>query len=140
MSNLKNPWRPFAAVACLSLLVACSSHDIYVDVPANNHFMMMTSTAGNVLATPTGMTLYTFDKDTAGHSNCYADCAQAWPPMLGDSGSKPAGNLTLVPRSDGSMQWAIDDKPLYTFVQDKRPGEVKGENFRNVWHVVHVQQ
>ena len=139
MSNLKNQWRPVAAVACLSLLVACRSHDIYIDVPPNNHFMMMTSTAGNVLATPAGMTLYTYDKDTAGQSNCYADCAQAWPPFLGDSASKPAGNLTLLPRSDGSMQWAADGKPLYTFVQDKKPSEVKGENFHNVWHVVHVQ-
>ncbi len=26
---------------------------------------------GNVLADPSGMTLYTFDKDTPGKSNCY---------------------------------------------------------------------
>src|SRR5476651_836920 len=26
-----------------------------------------------------GMTVYTFDKDTAGVSNCYNGCAKAWP-------------------------------------------------------------
>jgi hypothetical protein len=33
-------------------------------------------------------------------------------------------DLTMVTREDGGKQWAIDDKPLYTFVQDKKPGDV----------------
>ena len=36
---------------------------------------------GNVLADPNGMTLYTFDKDEAGKSNCYDECATEWPPF-----------------------------------------------------------
>ena len=146
MSKLKNVLPPLAVAACVLLLAACSQYDIfgkrrdiYIDQPAGQSFLSMETTAGKVLATPGGMTLYTFDKDTAGQSTCYADCAQAWPPMLGDSSSKPAGNLTLVARNDGKMQWAVDNKPLYTFVQDKKPAEVKGDNFNNVWHVVRVQ-
>lgn len=29
-----------------------------------------------------GMTLYTFDKDRPGESNCYDQCALSWPPYL----------------------------------------------------------
>jgi predicted lipoprotein with Yx(FWY)xxD motif len=139
MSKSKTAWRPIAAVACLCLLVACANHPIQVSAAPNNHFMMMTSTSGDVLATPAGMTLYTYDKDVAGQSVCYDECAQYWPPFLGDASSNPAGFLTLIPRSDGKMQWAANGKPLYSFIQDKKPGDVKGDNFHNVWHVVRVQ-
>jgi predicted lipoprotein with Yx(FWY)xxD motif len=47
--------------------------------------------------------------------------------------------LTLVARKDGPKQWAFDGKPLYTFVQDKKPGQVKGDGFNNVWHVVRIK-
>ena len=47
--------------------------------------------------------------------------------------------LTLTTRTDGTKQWAAQGKPLYTFIQDKKPGSVKGDNYNNVWHVVKVQ-
>ena len=97
---------------------------------------MMKTTAGEVLTTPTGMTLYTFDKDTPGMSNCYGACAQYWPPLMADKGSKPTGELTLVTRTDGTKQWAQNGKALYTFAQDQQPGDAKGDNSKNVWHVV----
>jgi predicted lipoprotein with Yx(FWY)xxD motif len=139
MWKLKNAWRPVVAVALLSLLVGCNTHHMQqsqATATPNNRFMMMQTTAGSVLSTPTGMTLYTYDKDVMGKSDCYGECAQYWPPFLGDSSSVQAGFMTLVPRTDGTMQWAANGKPLYTFIQDKKPGEVKGDNFHNVWHVV----
>jgi predicted lipoprotein with Yx(FWY)xxD motif len=139
MSKLKIAWPALASAACFSLLAACASHPITVSIPPNTHFLSMTSTAGNVLATPAGMTLYTYDKDVGGTPTCYGECAQYWPPLLGDASSVPAGFLTLVARTDGTKQWAADGKPLYTFIQDKKPNEVKGDNFHNVWHVVRVQ-
>jgi predicted lipoprotein with Yx(FWY)xxD motif len=146
MAKLNNVVTPLAAAAFVFLLAACSQYDIFgtrrdivIDQPGGMSFVSMQTTAGKVLAAPNGMTLYTYDKDTAGQPTCSDDCAQFWPPALGDSSSKPAGNMTLVARSDGKMQWAADGKPLYTFVQDKKPGEVKGENFHNVWHVVRLQ-
>ena len=83
-----------------------------------------------------GMTLYTFDKDEAGKSNCNGDCAKAWPPAMAMESDKPVGDLTIIKRDDGSLQWADDGKPLYTFVKDTKPGDVTGDNFKNVWHVV----
>jgi predicted lipoprotein with Yx(FWY)xxD motif len=91
---------------------------------------------GKVLADPNGMTLYTFDKDAPGKSNCNGQCAENWPPMKAAAGAMATGGLTIITRDDGSMQWADDGKPLYTFVQDKKPGDVTGENMKNVWHVV----
>ena len=82
-----------------------------------------------------GMTLYTYDKDTSGMSACNGQCAQNWPPLMAEAGAKAEGEWSLVKRDDGSMQWAYDSKPLYTFVMDKKPGDVTGDGKMGVWHV-----
>ena len=98
--------------------------------------LKMTKTAaGEVLTTPEGMTVYTFDKDKKGVSNCNADCAKMWPPLMAEKGAKPTGNLTIVKRSDGTVQWADEGQPLYTYAEDKKPGDVNGDNVGSVWHV-----
>ena len=95
-----------------------------------------TTAIGKVLADPNGMTLYTYDKDSPGKSNCYGECAEYWPPMKAAADAKPAGDLTIIKRDDGTMQWADEGKPLYTFVKDKKPGDVTGDNFKNIWHII----
>jgi predicted lipoprotein with Yx(FWY)xxD motif len=99
-------------------------------------FKEMKTSAGDVLVDAKGMTLYTFDKDASGKSNCNGDCAKAWPPAMAMESDKPVGDLTIIKRDDGTMQWANDGKPLYTFVKDTKPGDVTGDNFKDVWHVV----
>ncbi len=74
-----------------------------------------------------GMTLYTFDKDAAGKSNCNGDCAAAWPPLAVAADSKATGDWTIVKRDDGSMQWAYEGKPLYLWMKDKKPGDATGD-------------
>ena len=91
---------------------------------------------GNVLTDPKGMTLYTFDKDTSGKSNCNGECAEYWPPVNAKADAKPVGDLTVITRDDGTKQWADGGKPLYTYVKDKQPGDVTGDKVNNVWHVV----
>ncbi|MNY38824.1 Secreted repeat [compost metagenome] len=86
-----------------------------------------------------GMTLYTFDKDAAGKSNCNGTCAENWPPLMAESGAKSMGNWTVVKRDDGTMMWAYYGKPLYTFIQDKKAGDVTGEGKMDVWHVAKPQ-
>ena len=56
------------------------------------------------------------------------------------AGAKADGKFTLIKRDDGMMQWAYDGKPLYTFVKDEKPGEMKGDGMKDVWHVVHQSQ
>jgi predicted lipoprotein with Yx(FWY)xxD motif len=90
---------------------------------------------GNVLADPNGMTLYTFDKDMPGKSTCTGECAVHWPPVKAAAGAKATGGLTVIARADGTMQWADDGKPLYTFMKDKKPGDVMGNSIPG-WHAV----
>lgn len=87
-----------------------------------------------------GMTIYTFDKDSAGKSMCNADCAKNWPPMMAPAGAKAEGKWSTIKRDDGKMQWAYDGKPLYTFMKDEKPGEMKGDGMKDVWHVMHESQ
>lgn len=83
-----------------------------------------------------GMTLYTFDKDASGKSNCDGDCAVKWPPFKAETGATAEGNWTLVERTDGSMMWAYDGKPLYTYEGDKKAGDATGNNMGDgTWHI-----
>lgn len=92
--------------------------------------------AGKVLATEKGFTLYTFDKDAAGKSNCDEKCLKNWPAFHADASAKAEGKWTLVKATDGKDMWAYDGKPLYTFVKDTKAGETTGDGVGGVWHVV----
>jgi predicted lipoprotein with Yx(FWY)xxD motif len=88
-----------------------------------------------VLATPKGMTIYTYRDDPQGQSVCYDRCARAWPPVLAEAGAKPEGKLSVIKRKDGKRQWAYDGRPLYTWSKDQTPGEATGHKVGDVWHV-----
>lgn len=85
-----------------------------------------------------GMTLYTYDKDAAGKSACYADCAKTWPPYLVSSKQteKVPKGWTEVTRKGGDKQWAYDAKPVYYFSGDKKAGQTSGDGMGGVWHVI----
>ncbi len=90
---------------------------------------------GTVLANDAGMTLYVFDKDKPGVSNCYGGCAEKWPPAFADADTKLADGFSLVSRKDGTSQIAYHDAPLYTWFKDKAPGDTTGDGVKGVWHV-----
>jgi predicted lipoprotein with Yx(FWY)xxD motif len=94
----------------------------------------MDSSAGKVYTDANGMTLYTFDKDAEGKSNCDGDCAVAWPPFKAAADAKGEGEWSIVDRNDGSKMWAYEGKPLYTYVDDKKAGDVTGDGKGGVWH------
>jgi predicted lipoprotein with Yx(FWY)xxD motif len=99
-------------------------------------FKPVKTSVGTVLGDPKGMTVYIYDKDTKGTSNCDSECAEYWPPVKATAEDKPVGDLTIIKRTDGTLQWTDGGKPLYTFVNDKKSGDVAGDNKDNVWHVV----
>jgi len=90
-----------------------------------------------MLVDKAGMTLYTFDKDTAnsGKSVCNGECAEYWPPLAAGEYAKASEGFSVITRDDGTKQWAYKGKPLYHFLADKKPGDKKGDNKKNVWHV-----
>lgn len=92
------------------------------------------TTMGMVLTDEKGMTLYTFDKDAAGMSNCTDACAQNWPPLMAPASAMASGDFTVIKRADGSMQWAHKGKPLYHWSKDAKPGDTTGDGFKDVWH------
>ena len=95
----------------------------------------MDTSAGKVFADAKGMTLYTFDKDTANASSCYDACAAMWPPFVADKVAKASGDWTVVSRKGGAQMWAYEGKPLYTYGKDMKPGDATGDGVGNVWHV-----
>jgi predicted lipoprotein with Yx(FWY)xxD motif len=102
-------------------------------------WMEMDSSAGKIYTDSKSMTLYTFDKDEAGKSNCYDKCAVNWPPFAAAADAAAEGEWTVVERTDGTKQWAYDGKPLYFYIDDKKAGDVTGEGKGGVWHVVKAE-
>lgn len=93
------------------------------------------SSKGKTLTDAKGMTLYTFDKDTAGKSACNGPCATSWPPLPADASATASGSYAVVTREDGGKQWAYNGKPLYTWSKDTKAGDVTGDGFNGVWHI-----
>ena len=88
-----------------------------------------------ILTDSKGMTLYTWDKDTAGTSTCYDKCAQAWPPLLVDASTAVSGDFTLVDRKDSDKKIvAYKGMPLYLWVKDTKPGDMTGDGVGGTWH------
>jgi predicted lipoprotein with Yx(FWY)xxD motif len=99
-------------------------------------FAEMPKTVGGHLVDEKGMSLYMFDKDTTpGKSACTGGCAEAWPAATADSYDKPSGDWSVIPAADGKQQWAYKGHPLYRFAKDTNPGDMKGDGFKDVWHI-----
>ena len=98
--------------------------------------VMSTDIGGKMVLTDfNGMTLYIFDKDTAGVSNCYDTCAEKWPPLFADADAMAEGDFSVVQRTDGTAMWAYKGMPLYYWVDDMAPGDTKGDGVGGVWHL-----
>jgi predicted lipoprotein with Yx(FWY)xxD motif len=90
---------------------------------------------GKALVNDKGMTLYTYDRDSSGKATCSGQCATLWPPFAPAADAKAAGDWSVVTRSDGAKQWAYKGKPLYTWKDDKKPGDILGDGVNNVWRI-----
>jgi predicted lipoprotein with Yx(FWY)xxD motif len=92
--------------------------------------------ADGVLVAPNGMTLYTFDRDTAaGKSACNGPCATNWPPLMVPAGASASGDWSVITRDDGGKQWAYKGKPVYFWAKDAKPGDRTGDGVNNVWRL-----
>jgi predicted lipoprotein with Yx(FWY)xxD motif len=96
----------------------------------------VTKSENGILVDGEGMTLYVFDKDQPGTSNCNDQCAVMWPPMVAKPDAKADGDFTTIDRKDGSRQWAYKSRPLYYWFGDAEPGDSVGDGIDGVWHAV----
>jgi predicted lipoprotein with Yx(FWY)xxD motif len=104
-----------------------------------------TTRAGMVLANDHGLTLYYYsaDKRGSGTSVCTGGCATAWPPLAAPvkapAGVRLPGKLGVITRPDGVKQVTLKGYPLYFYIGDKAPGQVKGNGIGGAWHVIKIK-
>ena len=134
-----------AAVLAVAACASSSSSSSSAAAGGSSGTTLMVKTIGGaqVLTNSAGFTLYSFGPDTSTTSNCTGSCATFWPPVKGPAtaGSGVTGTLSVITRSDGTMQATYDGHPLYTYAADTAPGDNKGNGLNasgGVWHEVTV--
>jgi predicted lipoprotein with Yx(FWY)xxD motif len=125
----RTSFRHAVALSVLSAALAVGCASMGTSEPAK--------TMDGVLVGPNGMTLYTFDRDTAGSgkSVCNGPCATNWPPLMAAAGASASGDWSIVIRDDGGRQWAHKGKPVYYWVKDQKAGDRTGDGFNSVWRL-----
>jgi predicted lipoprotein with Yx(FWY)xxD motif len=93
--------------------------------------VLTNSSAGQYLADPYGMTLYTRTADPPGASSCAGSCSVIWIALQPPSGSmtlpsNATGTLGVINRDDGTQQVTYNGAPLYLYTGDLQPGDVNG--------------
>ena len=102
------------------------------------------TSAGTVLASSRGLTLYYFteDKPGSGKSVCTGSCASAWPPLAAPvrapAGVRLPGPLGMITRPGSLRQVTINGYPIYTYAGDKAPGQASGNGIGGAWHVIKI--
>ncbi len=132
MKNITNI--VLASVACLALAGCGDSYKSSQGekVAAATGALKVLNRNAAFLTDSDGMSLYTFDKDGLNSSNCDAECQKKWPLFTGiDTGSADINVL------DTMDQLAYRKHPLYYFAADQIPGDILGNNVKNVWHLVY---
>ena len=99
---------------------------------------------GRILVDSHGRTLYLFKLDSGGLSACTGACATAWPPLLAHGKPSVGGGanpslIASIQRPNGARQLTYNGHPLYAFVDDQKPGDIKGQDvtaFGARWYVL----
>jgi predicted lipoprotein with Yx(FWY)xxD motif len=99
---------------------------------------------GTYLSGASGRAIYLWVADSGSKSNCSAECAKVWPPVL--TNGKPtaasgvsASDLATTTRSDGAKQVTYMGHPLYYFIADSSSDPTKGQgsdSFGAKWWLV----
>lgn len=94
---------------------------------------------GTILVDSHGMTLYSLSGERGGKFICTSGaCTQVWHPLTGSTAGAGVRSLGTVKRPDGTEQVTYRGIPLYTFAQDRAPGEANGQGIKDVgtWSAV----
>jgi predicted lipoprotein with Yx(FWY)xxD motif len=121
--------------------LALAAGTALADAPAPGVVTSQPFPGGVVYADIAGRTLYTSDRDTKpGTSACDNACAQDWKPLPAAWMANASGDWSVIVREDGSRQWALKGKPLYTFSGDHKAGDTNGDGQDSAWHAVATER
>jgi predicted lipoprotein with Yx(FWY)xxD motif len=148
---MKIPGLMAVAAASLLTLSACGSSSSTTAPPAGGGASSSTPAAGSglhvadtslgkVLVDANGRTVYMLTADSSGTSTCSSACLTYWPPVApSKADAAVTGKVATTTTTSGSKIATVGGWPLYTFIQDQKPGDVTGEgisNFGGVWYAV----
>jgi predicted lipoprotein with Yx(FWY)xxD motif len=140
-------------IAAVILIAGCSQLPEWAQIPQqtinktdtvqqSETIMIANTQIGEVLVDANGMTLYYFSNDFpggSGISNCTDECSVTWPSFDVDkvivSHPLDSYEFSTIMRSDGKKQITYWGLPLYYYVEDTKPGEMKGQSVDKFWHV-----
>jgi predicted lipoprotein with Yx(FWY)xxD motif len=139
---------PLATVAVIASLVATAALGTGLaagsSASSGTTVKAAKSRFGKIVVDGRGRTLYLFEKDRRGHSACSGTCATYWPPLL--TTAKPVAGtgakkslLGTIRRANGKKQVTYGGHPLYRYIQDRKPGQITGQDshfFGASWYVV----
>ena len=103
------------------------------------------SRLGPILVDGSGHTLYLFTQDKPGRSLCtsdYLNCTTIWWPLM--TTGRPRGEAGVKTRlldvfhrtKPAGSQVAYHGHPLYLSIDDKQPGDLKGQGMYDYWYVL----
>lgn len=102
-------------------------------------FLVIPSINGRLLVTHKNYSVYMWDGDDPGKSNCVGNCLDEWSPVLAPETAVAQGEWSVVVRSPGVLQWAFRKSPLYTYNKDPRTQSLVGSDVPG-WHNVYTQR
>ena len=127
------PLLTLAGLAVVALTVAASA--MSSSPQTSSAVTARASAYGRILFDGRGFALYAFTRDQARHSACANTCAKKWPPYIVTR--RPAARqgidaslLGTLVRSDGRRQATYAGRPLYYYVNDRKPLQVLCQNVR----------
>lgn len=118
--------------------------EVVVEDPMGEGVTIMTSTSdtfGEYLVDGDGNSLYLFLQDTVDMSVCTDECAENWPPVIGEAtAGEGVGAMLLgtITRVDGAMQVTYNGHPLYWYASDMAAGDTNGHGVGDVWYLVNA--
>ena len=102
-------------------------------------FTVASDRTGRMLLDSRKFSVYASDADGENKSNCDAQCARTWIPMLAPQSARPHGDWSIFERLPGVRQWAFRNQPLYRYALDTRSQALDGSDEPG-WHNVYTQR
>jgi predicted lipoprotein with Yx(FWY)xxD motif len=143
-SHIRPSWPLAGALALLAALIGLAV--ILIAGPAHArggsvhvHAAQNATLGRRIVVNAKGHTLYTLSAEVHGKFICTdKSCLAVWKPLVLRKGAHAEGvaHLGAVTRPDGRRQATYKGRPLYSFTQDTKKGDVNGEGFKDVgtWH------